>query len=44
MPIEGTAMSDGESAGAGGCLFLEPGLPLAFSEGAVVLVGAEGSL
>lgn len=44
MPIEGSASGGGPSVEAGGCLLVEPGQPLTFSEPSVVLVGAEGAL
>ena len=40
IPVEGTARSNGETAGPGECLIIEPGAPLDFA-GARILVGAE---
>nr|MDP9413562.1 hypothetical protein [Pseudomonadota bacterium] len=40
MPLQGTASSDGESAGPGECLLIRPGAPLTKSEDAVILIGA----
>ena len=44
MPLQGTAFSGDESAGAGECLLLERGAPLTLSDDAVILAGAAGSL
>ena len=40
IPVEGTARSDGETAGPGECLIIEPGAPLDFA-GVRILIGAE---
>jgi mannose-6-phosphate isomerase len=44
MPLQGSVSSGGRSVGAGGCLLVEAGEPLTFSESSVILVGAEGLL
>jgi mannose-6-phosphate isomerase len=41
LPVEGRVTAGEESAGAGECLVVEPGLPLALEPGAIVFVGAE---
>ena len=41
IPVEGIATSNGERAGPGECLIIEPGAPLDYS-GARILIGAEG--
>ena len=41
LPWEGNVESEGEGAGPGECLLVEPGAPLAFSAGSVVFVGSE---
>ena len=40
IPVEGRATSNGETAGPGECLIIEPGAPLDFA-GARILIGAE---
>lgn len=40
IPVEGTARSNGETAGPGECLIIEPDAPLDFA-GARILIGAE---
>ena len=42
IPVEGIATSNGERAGPGECLVIEPGAALDFA-GARILIGAEGS-
>lgn len=44
MPLHGSVSGGGRSVEAGGCLLVEAGEPLTFSESSVVLVGAEGPL
>lgn len=44
MPLSGQACSNGEAASAGECLLLEPYVPLAFRDSAVVLIAFEGSV
>jgi mannose-6-phosphate isomerase len=44
MPLQGRAVSNDDSAAAGECLLLAPEAPLSFSDSAIVLIGAQGSL
>ena len=44
MPLQGFAASNNDSAAAGECLLLAPEAPLSFSDSAIVLIGAQGSL
>jgi mannose-6-phosphate isomerase len=44
VPVEGRIWSGDETASEGECLLLEAGAPLALSQSALVLIGAEGSI
>ena len=44
MPLQGRAASNDDTASAGECLLLVPDAPLSFSDSAIVLIGAQGSL
>ena len=44
MPLRGRAISDGDVASAGECLFLDSGTPLSVSDATVVLIAIEGSI
>lgn len=41
LPVSGTIRAGAEGGGAGECLVVEPGVPLALGSGAVAFVGAE---
>lgn len=44
MPLQGSVSGGGGAVEAGGCLLVEAGEPLIFSQSSVALVGAEGPL